>query len=729
MNYSTDRAIKSLDEDLLGRASFSRQLGKAIYEYSGKDSLVIAIYGRWGTGKTSVANMALQTIEELSKDDKKKSIIIRFAPWNYSDKDNLISQFFASLKVKIDLDSNEELRNKVGKALSDYSSVFDFASLVPVVGGPLASMLKNAAKAGGEALAKNIDLETSKARLEKALLEVNQKIVILIDDIDRLTNSQIRDIFQLVKQVGDLPNVTYILAMDREVVRRALAEVHNTDGNEYLDKIIQIPFEIPELKKSKLHEIFFTKLDMIIKELSGEIQWDQKYWSKVFENCISPYLNTLRDVNRVINTFQFRYSMLYEETSFEDMIGITTLEVLEPSLYKWIAENKDAVCGRMMHGLLSNNKKPGEYKTHYEEEFRLLGLDPGKATRSVATIFPVFANDVAARFYETDTDVNVRAHMRAAQPDRFDLYFMFDMETVKVPRSVINSCVFLLSEEDLRRTIADINNEGNIFYFLDEIKHMADIIPNERLKILSSVLWDIGSGFDGVTTRAVFTISACEIARHCAEDFINRIETQEERYEIYRKGIQMAGKEALGSIAYEIRRFERAYGRFSDAAEEKEEQLISLDQLVELENLFLDRISKIGMSYTEIETVGFLDIYFLWEDLDKESAQNYLKKGFEDIVFKLKFLCRFASRWNGIQGYGWCFNQSYYKNYLNDDDVYKEIADLDKSKLDQFAETEQVKLASFVLNYKKDEMDYVDEKMAKSLVSKWKVENSRSDKH
>ena len=121
MIYSTDRAIKSLDEDLLGRASFSRQLGKAIYEYKGKDSLVIAIYGKWGTGKTSVANMALQTIEELSEDDEKRPIVIRFAPWNYSDKDNLIGQFFASLKVKIDLDSNEELKNKVGKALSDYS--------------------------------------------------------------------------------------------------------------------------------------------------------------------------------------------------------------------------------------------------------------------------------------------------------------------------------------------------------------------------------------------------------------------------------------------------------------------------------------------------------------------------------------------------------------------------------------------------------------------------------
>ncbi len=721
MNYSTDHAIKSIDEDLLGRASFSRQLGKAIYEYKGKDSLVIALYGKWGTGKTSVANMALQTIEDLTVDDEKKPIIIRFAPWNYSDKDILIGQFFAVLKNKIDLNSNEELKKKVGKALSDYSDVFDFASLVPVVGGPLASILKTVAKTGGEALAKPVDLETAKNRLEEALLEVDQKIVILIDDIDRLTNSQIRDIFQLVKQVGDLPHIMYILVMDREVVRRALAEVHNTDGNEYLEKIIQIPFEIPELKKSKIHEIFFAKLDAVINECSSNIQWNQQYWNRIFENCISPYLLTLRDVNRVINTFQFRYSMLYEETSFEDMIGITTLEVLEPSLYKWIAENKEAVCGGMMHSLLSVRQKSGEYKKYYEKEFQLLGLDPQKATKSVAAIFPVFANDVEVRFYENGPSENIRTQMRAAQPERFDLYFMFDMETVKVPRSVINRCVFQLSEEELRKTMVEINSEGNIVYFIDEIRSMIDEVPKERLAVLAMVLLDIRNAFDGETNRDIFSISASSRAQYCAENLIRKIETQEERYEIYRKGVQKAGTDSMGSYAYEIRKIERAYGRFSDGIENKEEQVISLNQLTELEYFFLEKTKALKFLVDLIETRNFLDFYFLWEALDKDGAQKYLKNGFKNEVFKLKFLCKFASKWNGTKGTGWSFEQKYYKDYLNDDDVNKTILELDKSKLDQFTENEQIKLASFVLNYNKKEMDYVEEKRAKSLIKKWKA--------
>ena len=58
----------------------------------------------------------------------------------------------------------------------------------------------------------------------------DSKIIVVIDDIDRLSNSQIRDIFQLVKQVGDFPNIIYVLIMDRAVVCRALNEVHDIDG-------------------------------------------------------------------------------------------------------------------------------------------------------------------------------------------------------------------------------------------------------------------------------------------------------------------------------------------------------------------------------------------------------------------------------------------------------------------------------------------------------------------
>lgn len=102
MKYSVDQPINDKEDDLLGRKTFSEYLGKAIYEHDQKAGLVIGLYGKWGTGKTSVINMTENVIKKLAKKDKNEPLIIKFAPWSYSDKDDLISLFFQSLRNKIE---------------------------------------------------------------------------------------------------------------------------------------------------------------------------------------------------------------------------------------------------------------------------------------------------------------------------------------------------------------------------------------------------------------------------------------------------------------------------------------------------------------------------------------------------------------------------------------------------------------------------------------------------
>lgn len=315
MNYSTDRPIEKEEQDLLGRATFSKRLGETMYEYDFKSGLVIGIFGKWGSGKTSVINMASAEIERLAKNNQNKPIIFRFAPWNFSDKDNLISLFFENLKNKLEIQTNKEFKEDLGKALRDYAGAFDALSMVPVIGSGMAAIVKTIMKVKGSSLMEIPDLEKTRKKLEEELIKSGKKIVIIIDDIDRLTNSQIRDIFQLVKQVADFPNIIYVLAMDRAVVSNALGEVHNIDGNEYLEKIIQVPFELPDLRKSKLNNIFLTKINEILDEYSKEFILDEEYWNNVVIDCIYPFINNLRDVNRIENIFRFKYGALHQENS------------------------------------------------------------------------------------------------------------------------------------------------------------------------------------------------------------------------------------------------------------------------------------------------------------------------------------------------------------------------------------------------------------------------------
>ena len=114
MDYNSDRPIESANQDLLGRLTFSKQLAEAIFKYGGKDGLVIGLFGKWGTGKTSILNIVVNEINSLSEDSSDKPIIVKFSPWNYTDKYNLISLFFRVLKNKLDIDNDEEKRKKIG---------------------------------------------------------------------------------------------------------------------------------------------------------------------------------------------------------------------------------------------------------------------------------------------------------------------------------------------------------------------------------------------------------------------------------------------------------------------------------------------------------------------------------------------------------------------------------------------------------------------------------------
>ena len=96
---TSDQPIKSSKEDVLGRVDFAQHLGQAIINYKESDSLVIGLFGAWGSGKTSILNMCLEYIDTKSVNfaDEEKPIIVKLNPWNFSDQDQLISQFFIQL--------------------------------------------------------------------------------------------------------------------------------------------------------------------------------------------------------------------------------------------------------------------------------------------------------------------------------------------------------------------------------------------------------------------------------------------------------------------------------------------------------------------------------------------------------------------------------------------------------------------------------------------------------
>lgn len=512
MNSSADKPIITSEQDLLGRESFSRHLAQAICENEGSDGLVIGMYGKWGTGKTSIINMMFECIDKMPVESsvRNKPILIKFSPWNYSDKNDLINMYFKVLKNEIYKKGEGKFRKIIGRALREYVKAIDELNADNKTKSLNSIILKALSTIGADFLMREPDLEETKKRLEKKLTESKQRILVVIDDIDRLTNGQIRDVFQLVKQVADFPNVTYILVMDRDIVASALNEIHNIDGNEYLEKIVQVPFVIPVLQKSQVFRMLLNELIKIAKEIGnddGSYNSFMGYFGRVSRDCIEPYIKTPRDINRVVNTFRFRYSYLKDETCFEDLAAITTIEVMEPELYKWISNNRDFLCGGSLRDeFLSeagynqftdlcddddvDDSLQQKFREKYQREFDKLGLNSEIAMRCVATIFPIVARDIGLDKNSKISYIELMANKRAAYDRKFQIYFSFDLSKVKLSSELIVNCINNLGYKELNMEINKIP-EDDIEDFLMEIIRFIHYIPDYRIGIVTRSLTNL----------------------------------------------------------------------------------------------------------------------------------------------------------------------------------------------------------------------------------------------
>ncbi|WP_339010750.1 KAP family P-loop NTPase fold protein [Fusobacterium animalis] len=364
--FYSEKPIISKNEDLLGRKKAVSDLAKEIEHYKNKDSLTIGIVGKWGSGKTSFINMVLESFK-----GNNNYIVIKFNPWNISSRKQLISDFFLQLSnnIKKENESNEII-GTIGKSLGTLSKFFKPLGLIPPLSllGTIGDITEKASGFINEYLeAEKEDLETLKSNINQELEDLDKKILIVIDDIDRLCDEEIREMFQLVKSIADFKNTIYILSYDREIVIKALDKSQQDKGEEYLEKIVQVPLVLPYISKSDLDKIFINKLNTSI-DIPDE-EYDNEYFSKIYYNGLAESFENLRDIERYMNVFNLGINLAIEELNINDYIVLTLIKVFEPNLYEYIKNNKDYFSGTKFNEFLNKDKKEilGELEEIYKK--------------------------------------------------------------------------------------------------------------------------------------------------------------------------------------------------------------------------------------------------------------------------------------------------------------------------------------------------------------------------
>ena len=320
----------------------------------------------------------------------------------------------------------------------------------------------------------------------------------MIDDIDRLSNDEIAFAMQLVKNIADFPKVIYILAYDRAIISEALQRIDGRNGRDFMEKIVQVPIQMPMFSEQDLLNYFGKELRKIIPEKSY-IENKAIYYTtagKVIENRIHkallPYLRSIRDCNRVLNAFQVRYLICSSFCDADDLLCIVVLSIYEPELISYISDNPDSVYPKGINQ--PSNSSEDDTPEKYQEKFKNDAQCSDDALIILAILFPGFSKKAALHVI-TQTDGNEAViKNKISIKSNFSSYFILSSREDDVLSSTVEHLLKDADEPRIQEQFVAWAKNGQwsgacskiISYCDTRNKHLS--LTKDRLKILLHAL-------------------------------------------------------------------------------------------------------------------------------------------------------------------------------------------------------------------------------------------------
>ncbi len=342
--------------DLLGRDRLAGQFARVIDDLSQQtESAVVALVGPWGSGKSSLLG---QIRTSLSSSDWYLGF---HNPWAYSDLTGAVAGFFASLRDAVPEDRlGSEWRATVG----------DWVSRVAPFGAVSAGFGVDASApigAAGALLAGDRSPERLRERAAEGLKTLDHPVLMILDDLDRLSPEELLLTFKLVRLLGRLPNVYYLLAYDEETLIEVLESTDlvgtGTDrAQRYLEKIVQVRLEIPPLLTEQRSTLVNATLDELCRRHSITLPVDaSNRLSRAWRECMVDYLDQPRSVKRLFTQVDSLWPEVAGEVDFVDFVAITFLRTFERSTFDLVLTHREELLQLDSGwGLSSQQERPEE---------------------------------------------------------------------------------------------------------------------------------------------------------------------------------------------------------------------------------------------------------------------------------------------------------------------------------------------------------------------------------
>ncbi len=431
-----DDPIRSSADDRLNRSGFAAELARAIIGFDRAESVVVGIHGRWGTGKSSLLNMLDEQLQAVSPE---APVIFRFNPWGFSDKNQLSDRFFAELSAFLKLHMSIPSLSGMSETVEEYGQLLS----------PMARLIfpraAEAVRFGWKWFrkyrpARQRSLAELKVQINLGLSDSGSKLIILIDDIDRLNNEEIREVFQLIKLNANFSNTVYVVAFDKNLVQKALRKVAQGRPQEYLEKIVQIPFDLPVIAESTLTEIIIANFNQILASVKLQKASTQRF-GNMFHSGFRESFRTIRDVNRYFNLFKFAFNLMRHDTDFVDLAAVEAVALFYPVVYQAIADNPGMFVGGW--GALDQRPEDREqFRAPYDGIFSKVAKTKHESVISLCRfLFPKLEHiygRLNAR-YGPEWEASWQQDKRIASSKYFAYYFQLAVPETEVSQSEFNT--------------------------------------------------------------------------------------------------------------------------------------------------------------------------------------------------------------------------------------------------------------------------------------------------
>lgn len=307
-----------------------------------KESLAIGISGNWGSGKTSF----LKSMQKQMNADYR---VVTFNPWTCTDKEQIISQFFALMREQTE-NNDESLQDAIQK----YRDIVLDTDIHPALTF-LAKVFPLSKK--------EETLDSLKDKIEEAItIDGSKPFAIFIDDLDRLEGNELFEVLRLIRITANFRNVVFVVAYDRDYICNVLNESKNIKrAEEYIQKIFHLEVSLPKFEDETLLDVFMEEVVRIASlDESKATRLRQLVMQLLNVDGLSftDFIPNFRQARRFANVFALNLKSILAHTKdfvVKDFIGIELLHFAYPDIHRTLMY-KPMTLLKQSHELLSKTR-------------------------------------------------------------------------------------------------------------------------------------------------------------------------------------------------------------------------------------------------------------------------------------------------------------------------------------------------------------------------------------